>query len=241
VTIRAAFTRRTTRTISLVLALVACAGAEQPAEDTATAPVLPTTSSLAGVVGHWTDTTIGSPAILVNGEAWSGQTTRESLDTTSRQLFNEVTDTFISNMSSPTAFPIAVASDVLAFTSGTLRTEFNLVGGKSDQIAGVVFGLQPNGEYYYVRYNTKDGNVALWRYHSGDRENIAHGEVHKQLPLGTWHELVVEVRGREVHGYVASDTTISVRHTLAADPVGRVGVYAKRDAITAFRSFRVER
>jgi hypothetical protein len=61
------------------------------------------------------------------------------------------------------------------------------------------------------------------------------------LPLGTWHELVLEVRGRDVHGYVASDTTISVRHTLDVEPVGRVGVYAKRDAITAFRSFRVQR
>jgi hypothetical protein len=241
VTIPDAFSRRATRSFLFVLAVAACSGAEQPSQDTATAPPMPTTSSLAGVVGHWTDTTIGSPAIVVNGESWSGQTTRESLDTTSRRLFNEVTDTFISNMTSPTAFPIAVAGDILAFTSGTVRAEFNLVGGKSDQIAGIVFGLQPNGEYYYVRYNTKDGNVALWRYRNGDRENIAHGDVHKQLPLGTWHELVLEVRGRDVHGFVAGDTTISVRHTLDVEPVGRVGVYAKRDAITAFRSFRVQR
>ena len=178
---------------------------------------------------------------MVNGERWSGQTTREALDSTSRRLFNEVSESFLTNMSSPVAFPIAVANEILAFNSGTLRTEFNLVGGKSDQIAGIVFGLQPNGEYYYVRYNTKDGNLAVWRYRNGDRENLAHGEVHKQLPLGTWHELVVEVEGPRVRGYIASDTTLSVEHTLESEPVGRVGVYAKRDAITAFRNFRITR
>ena len=224
----------------LVMLAAACSGAES-VEETPPASAPPTTSSLAGVVGHWTDTTIGTPAIIVNGESWSGQTTRGALDTASRKLFNEVSDSFIANMTSPTAFPIAVAGDILAFTSGTLRTEFNLVGGKSDQIAGVVFGLVPSGEYHYVRYNTKDGNVALWKYRNGDREVIKHGDVHKQLPLGQWHELVVEVRGRQVRGYIAGDTTISVEHTLDVDPVGRVGVYAKRDAITAFRSFSVAR
>jgi hypothetical protein len=47
----------------------------------------------------------------------------------------------------------------------------------------------------------------------------------------------VEVRGRQVKGHIAGDPTISVEHTLDADPVGRTGVWAKRDAITAFRSF----
>ena len=228
--------RRVTRAFLVALVATACSGAEPAAEAPTPAPA-PTTSALTGVVGHWTDTTIGAPATLVNGEAWSGQSTREALDSTSRRLFNETTDSFISNMTSPTAFPIAIASDILAFNSGTIRTEFNLVGGKSDQIAGVVFGLKPNGEYHYLRYNTKDGNVALWKYHNGDREVIKHGDVHKQLPLGAWHELVVEVQGTRVRGYIASDTTISVEHTLDAEQAGRVGVYAKRDAITAFRSF----
>jgi hypothetical protein len=226
--------------VALVLCLGACSGGEA-VEETSPPPTMPTTSTLEGVVGHWTDTTIGSPAILVNGESWSGQTARESLDGVSRRLFNETSDSFIANMTSPTAFTIAVGGDILAIKYGTLRPEFNLMGGKSDQIAGVVFGLLPSGEYYYLRYNTKDGNLALWRYRNGDREVITHGDMHKQLPLGTWHELVVEIRGRDVRGYVAGDTTISVAHTLEAEPAGRVGVYAKRDAITAFRNFMVTR
>lgn len=222
----------------LAAPLFACAGGEPAADTTPVESPTVVTSTLTGIVGQWSDTTLGGPATLVNGEAWSGQSDRAALDSAGRMLFNEASDSFIANTTSATAFPFAVAREPLAFASGTLRVEFNLVGGKSDQIAGLLFGLTPTGEYHYVRYNTKDGNVALWRFRNGDREVIKHGEVHKQLPLGTWHELVVELNGPVVRGYIAGDTTISVEHTLDAAPTGRVGVWAKRDAITAFRSFR---
>ena len=226
-----------TRFAALFAALVGCAPAEpEPAAETAQVRQA-TTSGLTGVVGAWSDTTIGSPALVANGELWNGQPDPASLDIAGRRLFNEASDSFIANTTSATAFPLAVAGDVLAFGSGTLRVEFNMVGGKSDQNGGLVFGLQPSGEYYYVRYNTKDGNVALWRFRDGDREVVKHGEVHKQIPLGTWHELVVQVNGNHVRGHIAGDTTISVEHTLDAAPAGRVGVWAKRDAITGFRSF----
>lgn len=213
--------------------LVACSSAETPDVPP------PQTTGLTGVVGHWADTAVGMPALVANGEQWSGQSARPDLERASRSLFGSVNDSFIANASAPGAFPFAVATDVDAFSAGTLRAQFNMIGGKSDQIAGLLFGLRPSGEYYYIRYNTKDGNVALWEFANGERRVIKHGEVHKQIPLGTWHELVVEMRGRQVRGYIAGDSTISVEHTLDAEPTGRVGVWAKRDATTAFRDFRV--
>ena len=221
------------------VALLACGqGAEEMADTTSPATTAAPAPALSGVVGHWTDTTLDMPAIVANGEAWSGQHPRPELEQASQRLFGAVSDSFVSNTSAEGAFPFAVATGVDSFTSGSLSTKFNLIGGKSDQIAGVLFGLRPSGEYYYVRYNTKDGNVALWQFANGQRKVIKHGDVHKQLPLGTWHELVVQVTGRNVRGHIASDTTISVEHTLDVDPAGRVGVWVKRDAITGFRDFR---
>lgn len=196
-------------------------------------------SALAGVVGHWSDTTIGTPALVVNGVKWSGTTSKAELENAGRRLFGSVNATFLANMTSATVFPIAVVPEVSAFSSGTLRVQFNMLGGKSDQNGGVMFGLQPTGEYFYVRYNTKDGNLAVWKYANGDRVALTHGDVHKQIPLGTWHELVVEIRGRQVRGYIAGDTTISVQHTLDTEPAGRVGLWVKRDAVTAFRGYIV--
>lgn len=220
----------------LIAASIGCAGSE-PAPDTSQPAPAVVTSALVGVIGHWSDTTIGTAAQLTNGEAWSGQSDSAAMDSAGRRFFNEANATFIANTTSPTAFPLAIASDILAFSSGTLRVEFNLVGGKSDHNAGIVFGLQPNGEYHYVRYNTKDGNVAVWRFHNGDRELVHHGDIKKQLVLGEWHELVVELNGASVRGYIASDSLVAVTHTLAAAQTGRVGLWTKRDAITAFRNF----
>lgn len=198
-------------------------------------------AGLVAVVGHWTDTTAGAPASVANGERWSGSTAPDELRRTSDRLFGSTSAKFLANGAAAGAFPHAVLASAGEFRNGTLRVQFNLIGGKSDQIAGILFGLGPAGEYHYIRYNTKDGNVAVWKFADGERTVLKHGEVHKQIPLGTWHELVVEVRGRQVRGYIAGDTTISVAHTLDVELVGRVGVWAKRDAITAFRSFSVKR
>jgi hypothetical protein len=134
-----------------------------------------------------------------------------------------------------TPFPVAAVRGVTKFTDGVLSVKFKLVGGDSDQIAGLVFGLQLDGTYYYARYNTKDGNVALWQFVNGDRKRIAEGADHLQLPLQAWHDLRVEVRGATITATV--NDKLRLQHTLPAPVSGRVGFYTKRDSITEFKGF----
>ena len=68
--------------------------------------------ALTGVVGHWSDTTAGTPAVVVNGEKWSGTTSKGELENASRRLFGSVNDTFLANMTSATVFPVAVVPEV---------------------------------------------------------------------------------------------------------------------------------
>ncbi|MEP7380332.1 MAG: hypothetical protein ABI910_01530 [Gemmatimonadota bacterium] len=180
---------------------------------------------------------MGAPSIVVDGEQWSGSTASADLRAVSQQLFGGADSTMIADWTSPSAFPVAIATNVRDFGSGTVRVRFNMLGGQSDQNAGVLFGLQSTGTYYYIRYNTKDGDVALWQFADGERRVVTHGALRKQLPQNAWHELVVTVRDREVRGMIAGDTTLSVTHTLDSAPRGRVGVWVKRDAITAFQGF----
>jgi hypothetical protein len=142
----------------------------------------------------------------------------------------------VANGTAPGAFPYAVAADVGAFSNGTLRVSFKLVGGASDQIAGLVFGLRPDGEYHYMRYNTKDGNIALWRYSNGERSRIAEGTAHLQIGLNTWTQLEVRLAGNTVTGTVIG-TNLTLSHTFDAPVPGHVGVWAKRDAVTVFKDF----
>lgn len=196
-----------------------------------------TTGPWLGVVGHWTDSTMGTAGVVANGERWSGTTARDALERASTRLFGGVDATFVANGSGDGTFPFAVHEPTTSFSTGTLRVQFNMLGGKSDQFAGILLGLTPQGEYHAVRYNTKEGNLAVWQYRNGERAVVARGTVKAQLPLNAWHTLVVTVKGREVHALVEGRPDLSVTHTLEADLTGRVGLWVKRDAITAFRGF----
>lgn len=192
---------------------------------------------IVGVVGQWSDTTVGGPAVILDGERWTGHTDVDALRRQSERLFGMVDSSMIAEWSAPTAYPIAIAPDVGTFSAGTLRVQFNLLGGRSDQVAGVVFGLRADGAYHYVRHNTRDGNVALWRYAGGARTRVAAGQARRQLSLNSWHELIVTIRDGVVHGAVAGDSTLSITHEMASAPVGFTGLWAKRDAVTMFRGF----
>ena len=195
------------------------------------------TTGLTGVIGHWTESVDSTAIITVDGAKWSGQTPVAELTRASVQWFGSASDAFVRNGSAVGAFPLAVASHVARFTSGTLRVQFKMISGASDQNAGLVFDLAPTGEYLYARYNTKDGDLALWRFVNGERQIIVHGTGARQLALGTWHELVVNINGRALDVSVKGDTTLKLTATLDRVPTGRVGLWVKRDAVTAFRSF----
>jgi hypothetical protein len=193
------------------------------------------------IIGHWTTITdSGAPYLVVNGERWDGRANAAELTRWSRELFGAVSSPFVEYGEGERSYPLAVVREVPGFTEGTLRVGFRMMGGASDQNAGIVFGLQPSGDYYYARYNTKDGDVAVWRYVNGQREVLKHGEAHVQLPLGSWQELVVAIRGRQVRVHVSGHDSVRAEHELPAPPAGRVGLWVKRDAITAFRSFIAE-
>jgi hypothetical protein len=195
---------------------------------------------LMGVTGHWTASNDSGPTLTVDGTRWSGTTDSATLARVGAQLFGRVNREFLRNGQSAGAFPIAVATDMPRFSTGTLRVRFNLRGGASDQNAGIVFGLQPDGSYHYVRYNTKDGDLALWAYADGARRNIAHGDSKRQLALGRWHTLDVRLDGTQLTARVPGDSTLSFSYTLPTVPVGRVGVWVKRDAVTSFQAFSAD-
>lgn len=194
--------------------------------------------TLAGIAGQWTvSEEDGDRVITMNGELPARPPDGDAIV----RLFGTAADAsaMLAMTSAPGAYPMAVASEVENFTGGRLRVEFKLIGGASDQIAGLTFNLHGDGTYNYGRYNTKDGNVAVWKFENGARAVLQHGEAHEQLPLGVWHTLDVEVRGRVVT-VSAADGRLTATHTLEAPVAGRVGVWTKADSITAFRRLTID-
>ncbi len=154
-----------------------------------------------------------------------------------RAIFGADAPQFLKAASGPGVFPLAAARTIPAFKSGRLAVEFKILAGASDQTAGLVFNLKPDGTYNYARYNTKDGNVAIWKFENGTRTVLAHGDLHEQLPFHAWQRLAVVVNGRSVTATV--NDKLRVTHTLDRDVDGRVGLWTKADSVTSFRNLTV--
>jgi hypothetical protein len=189
------------------------------------------------VVGNWSSVNDGGAAFRIDGAKWSGQTAANEATAAGRTLFREVKPAFVSNATAAGAFPLAVWRDVADFSAGTIQVQFKLVGGESDQTAGIVIGLNDAGEYLFVRYNTKDGNVAIWKFANGVRERVLDAPHNEPLPLNTWHTLKVTVTPTKITGTVNDGQKIE--HTITTPITGRIGLWTKRDSITTFRGFQV--
>ena len=217
----------------MLVATLAAAAASLPPQPAATA-----NSGVVGVVGQWTEEVDGgTPAVRVDGKPGQAPAAAE-IERIATALFGRLDPEFAANAGAPGAFSLGIVSGVARFSEGTFRARFKLVSGATDQTAGLVFNLKPTGDYLYARYNTKDGNLALWRFTKGAREVIAHGEQHVQLPLGVWHELAVTITGRRLV-VVANNGMLRFEHGLPGPVDGRVGFWTKRDSITMFKDVRV--
>ena len=195
------------------------------------------------IVGHWRQHSDGGEQVTtVDGTKWDKKPLADPL-AIAKELFKappgEAGSRFVANASSSGAFPLAAVRGVETFTSGSARVQFKLIAGASDQLAGLVFDLRPTGEYLAVRYNTKDGNVAFWKYVDGARARVADGSAHAQLPLGVWHTLELQIADRKVSGIV--NGTLRVEHALEQPVAGRVGLWAKPDSVSAFKGLRIQK
>jgi len=190
------------------------------------------------IVGHWRHQVEGGESVvIVDATKWDKKPPSEP-SASARLLFEERGAQFAANASSSGAFPLPALRSIENFTSGKARVQFKLMAGASDQLAGLVFDLRPSGEYLAVRYNTKDGNVAFWKYAGGARARLAEGTDHAQLPLAVWHTIELHVADRKLTGVVNGQ--LRVEHTLDHPVSGRVGFWAKPDSVSAFKALRIE-
>ena len=189
---------------------------------------------LVGVVGSWL--VVGRHSVDQRTDKVTFEQLAGSWQTTTEEGRLVMTT---DGKSPATIFPLVAAREIRDVRSGRIRAEFKLISGATDQTAGIVFGLGDDGKYHFGRYNTKDGNVALWTFADGKRTVLSHGETHNQLPMNVWHDISVTIQGQTVTVSAAKDT-LKATHTFTSPIRGRVGFWTKGDSVTAFRGLTVE-
>jgi hypothetical protein len=190
------------------------------------------------VVGTWVAQQNGAAKALVeDGAHWREGAASQRVDETAAILFPGSAKTFADAARRHASFPLAVAKDVPALSSGTVTVRFKPVAGREDQAAGIAFAIQPSGDYLILRANALENNLILFQFKGGRRSALK--EV-SGVPTksGQWHELRLTLEGSVVAGAV--DGKAYLRHDLGKAASGRIGLWSKADSVVQFQDLDVQ-
>jgi hypothetical protein len=132
-------------------------------------------------------------------------------------------------------FPILVYEGE-TFTDFTLTTRFKTVRGEREQMAGVVFRLQDERNFYVVRASALGNTFRFYKVVDGQRSTPIGPQI--EIAGGVWHELTVACKGTQIRCLLNGREAIPpLGDTSFAR--GRIGFWTKSDAVSYFADTRV--
>jgi hypothetical protein len=127
-------------------------------------------------------------------------------------------------------FPLLIF-DKETFKDFKLTTQFKIVSGVMEQMAGVVFRFQNESNFYVVRASTLGHNLRFYKVVDGVRSEPIGPTM--DISMSVWHRLAVQCQGNQI--------TCWLDDLLAMPPlndntfgVGKIGFWTKSDAVTYF-------
>jgi hypothetical protein len=189
------------------------------------------------VVGVWRVEAEGDNKVLaVDGRQWKEGQAATGIADKARTLYGERYAEFLDRVQAFAYFPYTVAKDVADFRNGEIALRFKGISGRIDQGAGILFNLQPNGDYLAMRANPLENNLVLWKFEKGKRSSVKWIR-NTPTPTRTWHDLKVRIAGNKVEGYL--NGKLYLEHDLPAPVAGRVGLWSKADSYVYFDDYTV--
>lgn len=150
----------------------------------------------------------------------------------------------VSNDSTHTRFPMAILNQPI-FQNGEISVRMKPVAGKEDQAGGLVWRFRDSNDYYLVRANALENNVALYRVENGQwkalRPKGAYSNgwsVRHHVPANSWSILKVTFKGPMFSVYFNHRRIFQVEDK-SYQGAGKVGLWTKADSVTYFDDFRV--
>ncbi|MGO8764856.1 MAG: family 16 glycoside hydrolase [Limisphaerales bacterium] len=187
------------------------------------------TSALAGggQPGDWKIISDVAPAAFAPLMPGVTTTTSEATRGVLAQLSQDPTDEH---------FPMLVY-DGAVFKNFTITTQFKIVSGAAEQMAGIVFRYQNESNFYVARASALGHNLRFYKVVNGVRGNILGPDM--AITTNVWHTLSVQCDGDQIYLYfdgalacpALEDTSFST---------GKVGFWTKSDAVTYFSDTTIE-
>jgi pyruvate,water dikinase len=136
---------------------------------------------------------------------------------------------FLDNIGAYFYFPLAIAKESFV-TDGVLRVRAQVAGGNIDEVAGLAFAIRDVGNYFVLRINALEDNLALFEYVNGKR--LLRVRVAAAITLGQWYEISVAVQDHTLKGYL--DGELKMEYSTDRPLQGFVGLWTRADAVSYF-------
>jgi hypothetical protein len=127
-------------------------------------------------------------------------------------------------------FPMLIY-DGETFKDFKLTTQFKIVSGGAEQMAGVVFRFQDEKNFYVIRASALGHNLRFYKVVQGIRSDPIGPTM--DISTGVWHSLTVQCQGNQI--------ICLLDGTLAMPPLnddtfteGKIGFWTKSDAVSYF-------
>ena len=127
-------------------------------------------------------------------------------------------------------FPMLLYDDQ-EFGDFEFTTRFMNVRGAFEQMAGLVFRVLDENNYYYVRASSIGNTFRFFKVVNGLRSDAI--GVDLEIPRGQWHEMSVRCHGNQIECFLNGKQVIPTI-TDNSFIAGRVGFWTKSDAVTYF-------
>ncbi len=132
-------------------------------------------------------------------------------------------------------FPMLIY-DGATFKNFKATTEFKIVSGAAEQMAGIVFRYQNASNFYVVRASALGHNVRFYKVVDGLFGNILGPEL--KISTNVWHTLSVQCLGDQIIFWYDGQLCSSLTDTSFSE--GKIGFYTKSDAVSYFANTRIE-
>src|SRR4029453_2058139 len=174
--------------------------------------------------------------LAVDGRQWKEGQAAAGIADKARTLYGERYAEFLDRVQAFAYFPYTVAKDVRNFHNGEISLRLQGISGRIDQGAGILFNLQPNGDYLAMRANPLENNLVLWKFEKGRRSSVKWIR-NTPTPTRQWHDLKVRIAGPKVAAYL--DGKLYLEHLLPEPGSGRIGLWSKADSHMYFDDYTV--
>ncbi len=116
-----------------------------------------------------------------------------------------------------------------------VSVQFKSIKGKRDQGGGIVWRYIDADNYYIARFNPLENNYRLYKIVAGKRIQLATAE-ELVVADGQWHTLTIRMVGDAIVCQLNGKKILEAKDN-ALPNAGKVGLWTKADAQTAFDQF----